>query len=316
MFMCTSFVKSPVCNTEVALVIARGEVWSRLDIEFPCAVQIRLPLVSMRRLAQRLCFVGPGPFSFRYLELDSVASTFKHGFTFGSMGEQIDLVALREKVDAAAECNRAFQLLRRATLPWHKQCQRHASHLRLRKHRKRAGVLEKSDSSQCDSSDSSDRISHLGTDLKLAGGSDSEVSSEPPPAVPAPAVPPPRHALEIVNVRTYGYIKIDRLRRQFNAHCAQLGPPHPKDHRTPTMDECRMNRQGAKKPLAFLVQWLIQAANSDTHNEHMASKLLITYEQRLLCRDWIMEEECFAEIRRLEAEWSGQDESYEPVYIS
>ena len=44
-----------------------------------------------------------------------------------------------------------------------------------------------------------------------------------------------------------GVIKVDLIRKSFNAHCCQLGPPAIHDHRTPTMPECRLNRVGTNK---------------------------------------------------------------------
>jgi len=52
--------------------------------------------------------------------------------------------------------------------------------------------------------------------------------------------------------RPIGSIKIDVKRKQFNAHCLQLGQPGSTcDHRTITMPECRLNRKvtASNKPL-------------------------------------------------------------------
>ncbi len=56
------------------------------------------------------------------------------------------------------------------------------------------------------------------------------------------------------------------------------------------MPECRMNRQAASKVLGFLVQWLRQAHAYLNHDDHMLSHLLITLEERRVCRRWLQEQ--------------------------
>ncbi len=88
--------------------------------------------------------------------------------------------------------------------------------------------------------------------------------------------------------RSIGSIKVDEKRKQFNAHCCQLGQPgSTQDHRTETMPECRMNRKASSKPLGFLVQWLRQADAFSSHDDHLTSNLLITLEERRVCRRWL-----------------------------
>ena len=135
------------------------------------------------------------------------------------------------------------------------------------------------------------------------------------PAVPKAvlAVPKAKAApglvLEKFEIEGYGHIKVDRRRHQFNAHCYCLGPGSsqaPKDHRTASMPECRMNRVAAKKPLAFLVQWLRQGNAYDTRVDHRDSHMLITKDDRQACRDWLLAQDELVEMLQLEAEWNEE----------
>jgi hypothetical protein len=107
-------------------------------------------------------------------------------------------------------------------------------------------------------------------------------------------------------VGTYiGFIKVDRLREQFNAHCCQLGPPGAHDHRTATTRECRINRMATKKPLGYLIQWLRQANAYDCRDDHRDSGLLISRAEQVTCRDWLRGQEALQPLLQHEAAWNG-----------
>ena len=129
------------------------------------------------------------------------------------------------------------------------------------------------------------------------------------------AAPDPEGHLDTYAIGPWGHIKVDMKRKQFNAHCLCINPPETKDHTTPTMSECRMNRSGHKQPLAFLTQWLLQSPNHDSHEDHMKSKHLIIKPQRDVCRDWLRRQPELAELLRLEALWSGVAEVVEPDHV-
>ena len=103
-----------------------------------------------------------------------------------------------------------------------------------------------------------------------------------------------------------GVIKADLKRQQFNAHCCQLGQLGARrDHRTPTMPECRMNRVGKKQPLGFLVQWLRQGAAYIDRKDHKDSAMIISFDDRKECRLWLQGRGEMCDLLRYEAEWSG-----------
>lgn len=102
-----------------------------------------------------------------------------------------------------------------------------------------------------------------------------------------------------------GVIKVDLLRKAFNAHCCQLGAPALHDHRTPTMNECRLHRVGTKKPLGYLVQWLRQGSAFDTRDDHKDSAELITPDERENCRQWLRDRPAYEDLLKYEAEWMG-----------
>ena len=109
------------------------------------------------------------------------------------------------------------------------------------------------------------------------------------------------------NGQYIGSIKIDRRRKQFNAHCCMLGNGALKDHRTATMAECRMNRRFASKPLGFLVQWLRQGFAYDSREDHRDSASIISMIERRECREWLQQEaevdDKMLMMLKLEAEW-------------
>ena len=104
-----------------------------------------------------------------------------------------------------------------------------------------------------------------------------------------------------------GVIKVDLVRKSFNAHCCQLGPPAIHDHRTPTMPECRLNRVGTKKPLGYLIQWLRQSSAFDDREEHKGSADLINRADRVRCREWLRGEPSLERIMQYEAEWNDME---------
>ena len=103
-----------------------------------------------------------------------------------------------------------------------------------------------------------------------------------------------------------GRIKVNRRQKQFNAHCCQLGPPYPKDHRTEKTPECRINRQSSHVPqLAFLVQWLRQSPAFANRGDHLASTIIIDAEDRRECREWLCRQPLLEPLLRFEAEFLG-----------
>ena len=102
-----------------------------------------------------------------------------------------------------------------------------------------------------------------------------------------------------------GVIKVDLLRKAFSAHCCQLGAPALHDHRTATMQECRLHRVGTQKPLGYLVQWLRQGSAFDTRDDHKDSAMLITPDERENCRQWLRDRPAYEDLLKYEAEWNG-----------
>ena len=102
-----------------------------------------------------------------------------------------------------------------------------------------------------------------------------------------------------------GTIKVDKIRKQFNAHCCQLGPPAIHDHRTRTTPECRLNRVATKRPLGYLIQWLRQSSAFHDREEHRLSAELITRADRDRCRQWLRETPELEDLMKQEAEWNG-----------
>jgi hypothetical protein len=103
-----------------------------------------------------------------------------------------------------------------------------------------------------------------------------------------------------------GRVKVDRRRKQFNAHCCQLGLPCPKDHRTASTAECRLNRKCDKCPqLAFLVQWLRQSVAYNDRGDHRDSAIIINREDRGNCREWLHQQVELEPLLRIEAEFLG-----------
>ena len=111
--------------------------------------------------------------------------------------------------------------------------------------------------------------------------------------------------MDTFRIETFGIIKIDRKHKSCNAHCS-CRTPHC-DHRTETMPECRMNRKGHKKPVAFLVQWLRQGHCFSSHEEHLESQGIITTADELTCRHWLLDpaQKDLRPLLELEAKWSG-----------
>jgi hypothetical protein len=73
----------------------------------------------------------------------------------------------------------------------------------------------------------------------------------------------------------------------------------------------------SKFPLAFLVQWLWQAAAFDDHGEHMESIAIISKADRDAAREWLVSEQNALRLRQYEAEWNGIgiDEVVEPDVV-
>ena len=115
--------------------------------------------------------------------------------------------------------------------------------------------------------------------------------------------------------------------KQFDAHCSCLGPrgivPHAKDHTTPKVKACRMNRVAAKRPLGFLLAWLEQGFCFDNRREHYESRLIITLADRLRCRDWLESQDAnrlpgevsLKILLEKEREWTGGGKVDEPAAI-
>ena len=68
-----------------------------------------------------------------------------------------------------------------------------------------------------------------------------------------------------------------------------------------------MNRVGRKKPVAFLVQWLQQGHCFSSREEHLLSQGIITKEDELACRHWLLDpaQKDLRPLLEMEAEWSG-----------
>ena len=155
---------------------------------------------------------------------------------------------------------------------------------------------------------------------KAAAKPKPKAKAKPQPApvgVPVPLVVAPvaRHGKKMQDLAEFpiedqfgnniGFIKLDRLRHQFNAHCCQLGGSKPKDHRTAATPACRCNRTALKKPLGFLIQWLRQSEAFDNRGEHRESEGLITLELRRECRDWLRGRPELEPLMIFEAVWNG-----------
>ena len=111
--------------------------------------------------------------------------------------------------------------------------------------------------------------------------------------------------MDTFRIETFGIIKIDRKHKSFNAYCSCLAPPC--DHRTKTTPECRMNRVGRKKPVAFLVQWLRQGHCFSSRDEHLQSQGIIKPADELTCRHWLLDpaQKHLRPLLEMEAAWSG-----------
>eukprot|EP00974_Lingulodinium_polyedra_P102596 9935118-Lingulodinium_polyedra.AAC.1 len=79
------------------------------------------------------------------------------------------------------------------------------------------------------------------------------------------------------------------------------------------MPECRMNRVGRKKPLAFLVQWLRQGPIFESREEHRDSQGIINKEDELRCRRWLLEpaQKHLRPLLEVEAKWSGSTTDFD-----
>ena len=119
------------------------------------------------------------------------------------------------------------------------------------------------------------------------------------------------------SIEHFGFIVLDRKRKQFNAHCAcrgkaspeglAIGDSPPKDHTTATMPVCRTNVVGNKRPLGMLVQWLRQGRAFDTRKEHLDSRRIITKAERVECRAWVRAQPALLPLLQCEKEWCGGD---------
>ena len=137
----------------------------------------------------------------------------------------------------------------------------------------------------------------------------------PPPPLPSIGV---HQELDTIKVGKYGFIKIDRKRQLLNAHCASLGAPGMKDHRTPTCTQCRMNRKATKAPLGLLVAWLFIGEVFDSREEHKECTAILYPDKRRDAREWLRQQPDCSVLLKFEAECLGKplSEVVEPACIT
>jgi hypothetical protein len=127
-------------------------------------------------------------------------------------------------------------------------------------------------------------------------------------AGPIPHVPAlDAQSLPSIQIGSLGWVKIDLRNRQFNAHCncLDVDGPNRRDHRTPTMPECRKNRKMKKAPLGFLIQWLRMGSFFEDRKDHKDSDMIITYQDRCECREWLKAQPDLQHLLQLEADALG-----------
>ena len=115
-------------------------------------------------------------------------------------------------------------------------------------------------------------------------------------------------------IENWGYIVLDRKNERFDAHCGCIGEESEyliecnwcpvRDHSTPTMPVCRMNRKGAKRPLGLLVAWLQQGVFWESHAKHLEGRVCITYEERVVGRAWLKGQPDLRPVLDAERAWS------------
>jgi hypothetical protein len=132
----------------------------------------------------------------------------------------------------------------------------------------------------------------------VLGGSSSS-SAALPPHMPMPAQSLDDFVIDLEDGRVAS-IKIDRRRKQFNAHCGCLGPPPLIDHTTDRTDKCTLNRKAHKAPLGMLISWLRLGFCYTDRKDHYDAHAIITKEDREEARDWL--NSCVALLPLLEYE--------------
>ena len=156
-----------------------------------------------------------------------------------------------------------------------------------------------------DSSGGSDTDTSADEDQDDAGEHAAGGADDPPPKMGPLPGHLDQYAIDDADGSHIGIIKVDKVHKSFNAHCCQLGGCGCKDHRTPTVKECRLNRDHKKRPLGFLVQWLRQGYCYENRNDHKLSVMVITSEDQRLCRDWMHRQVALENLLKQEAEWLG-----------
>jgi hypothetical protein len=112
--------------------------------------------------------------------------------------------------------------------------------------------------------------------------------------------------LEDFLIAGHGAIKIDIKHGALNAHCNCLGQPGcPKDHRTVTTKECRLNRAANKAPLGLLICWLRSGLSFDSRKEHYEFKGTFDFESRSAAREWAKSQPQLLPILEFEAKALG-----------
>ena len=83
---------------------------------------------------------------------------------------------------------------------------------------------------------------------------------------------------------------------------------------------CRMNRKHAKRPLGLLVAWLQQGVFWESHETHLAGRVCISYEERVVGRAWLKGQPDLRPLLDAERAWSevatSEADVDEPLIIS
>ena len=249
---------------------------------------------SVIDLALAVVALGPGPCTYRFAEIDANHGT-KDEILVCSMGDVLDLGAMREASLEKARVKRALKLFKLQSLGWQEQPLK-----RKVVRRKRAqgnnlgealtgtGVLAFADPAceedgDGDSSDS-EMPPHLPPPCKepddiekdaasVVEGNSKEPSPDTKPGVAAPKGKPrpgprPNQSLDSFVIGDVGHIKVDVKRRQFNAHCnclgppAEKGPPHSHNERMQAEQGCHQATIGIPSGVASVWQVLRQQSGT------------------------------------------------------